>query len=51
MPGVLVKFALVMERTEHGPFHTVEHLVARVGKLNRLGLQKILRDPAMSPSV
>ena len=42
MPGVLVKRALVMERTQHGPFLSVEDLVARVGKLNRGGPQKIL---------
>ena len=37
MPGVLVKYALVVERTQHGPFLFVEDLVARVGKLNRSG--------------
>ena len=46
MPGVLVKYALLMERTQHGRFVSVEDLVARVGKLNRLGLQKILRKPS-----
>jgi hypothetical protein len=45
MPGVLVKDAVVTERTRHGPFLSVEDLVARVGKLNRRGLQKILRKP------
>ena len=29
MPGVLVKYALVMELTQHGPFLSVEDLVAR----------------------
>ena len=46
MPGVLVKYALVMERTQRGPFLSVEDLVARVGKRNRGGLQKILCSPS-----
>ena len=45
MPRVLVKYALVTERTQPGPFLSVEDLVARVGTLNRLELQKILRTP------
>ena len=33
-----------MERTPQGLFLSVEDLVALVGTLNRLGLQKILRN-------
>jgi hypothetical protein len=51
MPGVLVKFALVMERTARGPFLSVEDLVAPVGKVNKGGLQKIRRNPAISSSL
>lgn len=46
MPGVLVKDAVVMERTRRGPLLSVEDLLPRVGKLNRRGLQKILRKPS-----
>ena len=46
MPSALIKHALAMERTRHGPFLSVEDLVARVGKLNRGGLQKILPNPS-----
>jgi len=46
MPGVLIKDALVVERTQNGPRLSVEDLAARVGKLNRRGLPRILNKPS-----
>ena len=37
MPGVLVKYALVVERAQHAPFLSVEDLVARVGEAQQKG--------------
>jgi len=51
MPSALIKHALAMERTRHGPFLSVEDLVAPVGKVNKGGLQKTRRDPAISSSL
>jgi len=36
-----------MERTQNRPFLSAEDLVARVRKLNRGELQKILRNPGL----
>jgi hypothetical protein len=51
MPGVLVKYALVMERTAHGPFLSVEDLVAPVGRPTKGDCRKSGATPAISASL